>query len=540
MMASCLGLYVESNIIKYAKVSKEQDKIKIEAFGVKSYDDLEKTIDQIIEELYSYKTQISINLSEEIYNYFDMFAMLSHKDLSKAIKTEFEIYCNDQGYNPNVFETRYVISKNTEDKDKLRVIHIAANKIELAKKTQVLAKYKLAHIVPVSMAIANLIETKSKENYLIVNMEENTTVTKIFDENIYDIQVFDEGSQEFLRKINIKENSLAKSYEICKNTTIYTLEGKDLQETEIGYLEDIMPTLYTIVGNIRKIINESEERINKIYLTGTATLINNIDLYFQEYLGEVECEILKPYFINPTKDISIQDYMEVNAAVSLALSGLGQGIQGINFKKQTLTEKIPDWLKVEVNSGKDKKGKLATSGWFTNDLGEKLDKTEISLLRTAVGLIILFIIYSCFAVLLRNQMTEKEKQAQESINHTNSQIQLADNDKTKIDSRTNDYTQMIQNLQDLNDRLIDASKARDAIPNLLNAIMFIIPENVQITSIQNPTGTHITIEAQSNKYEQLGMFKAKLDTGMYLTNVISTSGQQENNVIKVTIEGDLP
>ena len=539
-MASCLGLYVESNIIKYAKVSKEQDKIKIEAFGVKFYDDLEKTIDQIIEELYSYKTQISINLSEEIYNYFDMFAMLSHKDLSKAIKTEFEIYCNDQGYNPNVFETRYVISKNTEDKDKLRVIHIAANKIELAKKTQVLAKYKLAHIVPVSMAIANLIETKPKENYLIVNMEENTTVTKIFDENIYDIQVFDEGSQEFLRKINIKENSLAKSYEICKNTTIYTLEGKDLQETEMGYLEDIMPTLYTIVGNIRKIINESEERINKIYLTGTATLINNIDLYFQEYLGEVECEILKPYFINPTKDISIQDYMEVNAAVSLALSGLGQGIQGINFKKQTLTEKIPDWLKVEVNSGKDKKGKLATSGWFTNDLGEKLDKTEISLLRIAVGLIILFIIYSCFAVLLRNQMTEKEKQAQESINHTNSQIQLADNDKTKIDSRTNDYTQMIQNLQDLNDRLIDASKTRDAIPNLLNAIMFIIPENVQITSIQNPTGTHITIEAQSNKYEQLGMFKAKLDTGMYLTNVISTSGQQENNVIKVTIEGDLP
>ena len=539
-MASCLGLYVESNIIKYAKVSKEQDKIKIEAFGVKFYDDLEKTIDQIIEELYSYKTQISINLSEEIYNYFDMFAMLSHKDLSKAIKTEFEIYCNDQGYNPNVFETRYVISKNTEDKDKLRVIHIAANKIELAKKTQVLSKYKLAHIVPISMAIANLIETKPKENYLIVNMEENTTVTKIFDENIYDIQVFDEGSQEFLRKINIKENSLAKSYEICKNTTIYTLEGKDLQETEIGYLEDIMPTLYTIVGNIRKIINESEERINKIYLTGTATLINNIDLYFQEYLGEVECEILKPYFINPTKDISIQDYIEVNSAVSLALSGIGQGVQGINFKKQTLTEKIPDWLKVEVNYGKDKKGKLATSGWFKNDLGEKLDKTEVGLLRTAVGLMILFVIYSCFAVLLRNQMTEKEKQAQESINHTNSQIQLADNDKTKIDSRTNDYTQMIQNLQDLNDRLIDASKTRDAIPNLLNAIMFIIPENVQITSIKNLTGTHITIEAQSNKYEQLGMFKAKLDTGMYLTNVISTSGQQENNVIKVTIEGDLP
>ena len=333
---------------------------------------------------------------------------------------------------------------------------------------------------------------------------------------------------------------MAKSYEICKNTTIYTSEGKDLQETEFGYLEDIMPTLYTIVGNVRKIINESEERITKVYLTGTATLINNLDLYFQEYLNEVECEILKPYFINPTQDISIQDYIEVNSAVSLALSGLGQGIQGINFKKQSFNEKIPNWLKIEVNPGKAKKSKLATSSWFTNDLGEKLDKTEISLLRTAVGLIILFVIYSCFAKLLQKQTEQKEQQAQESINHTNAQIQLAESDKTKIDSRKNDYTEMIENLQDLNDRLTEASKTRDAIPNLLNSIMYIIPENVQITSIQNTTGTHIVIQAQSNKYEQLGMFKAKLDTEMYLTNVISTSGQQENNVIKVTIEGDLP
>lgn len=539
-MASCLGVYVESNIIKYAKASKEHEKMKVESFGVKFYDNLEKAIDQIVEETYSYKTPISINLSEEIYNYFNMFAMLNNKDLSKAIKTEFEMYCNDQGYNPNVFETRYVVSKNPEDKDKLKVIHIAANKIELTNKMQILQKYKLADIVPISMAITNLIETKPKENCLIVNIEDHTTVTTILDENVYDIQVFEEGSQEFLRKINIKENSLAKAYEICKNTTIYTLEGKDLQETEIGYLEDIMPTLYTIVGNVRKIINESEERISKVYLTGTASLINNLDLYFQEYLNEVECEILKPYFINPTTDISMQDYVEVNSAISLALSGVGQGIQGINFKKQSLKEKIPDWLKIEINHDKEKKGKLATSGWFTNDLGERLDKTEINLLRTAVGLIILFIIYSCFVILLQNQMKEKEAQVQESINHTSTQIQLAESDKTKIDSRTNDYTEMIQNLQDLNDRLIEATKTRNAIPNLLNRIMFIIPDNVQVISIKNTTGTHVAIEAQSNKYEQLGMFKAKLDTEMYLTNVISTSGQQENNVIKVTIEGDLP
>ncbi len=539
-MASCLGLYVETNIIKYAKVSKDHEKIKVEAFGVKFYENLEQAVNQIVEETYSYKTPISVNLSEEVYNFFDMFAMLKNKDLSKAIKTEFEMYCSDQGYNPNVFETRYAVSKNPQDKEKLKIIHIAANKIELNKKIQTIDKNKLGGIIPISMAIPNLIETKPRENCLIVNIEDNTTVTTILDENVFDVNVFDEGCQEFLRKINIKENSMAKAYEICKNTTIYTSDSKDLQETEIGYLEDIMPTLYNIVGNVRKIINESQEKITKVYLTGTATLINNLDLYFQEYLSEIDCQILKPYFVNATKDINIQDYIEVNSAMSLALAELGQGIQGVNFKKQSFSDKIPGWMKIEVNPGKEKQSKLAQSGWFTNDLGEKLDKTEIGLLRTAMGILLLFIIYSSFSGLLNKQMEKKDNQAQESIASTNSQIQLASNDKTKIDSRTNDYTQMIQNLQDLNNRISEASKTRDSIPNLLNSIMYIIPENVQITSIQNTTGTHIVIEAQSNKYEQLGMFKAKLDTGMYLTNVISTSGQQSNNIIKVKIEGDLP
>ena len=75
-MPSCLGLYIENNIIKYAKVSKDRDQMKIDAFGVKIYDNLGQTIKQIIEETISFKTPISINLSEEMYNYFQTFALL--------------------------------------------------------------------------------------------------------------------------------------------------------------------------------------------------------------------------------------------------------------------------------------------------------------------------------------------------------------------------------------------------------------------------------------------------------------------------------
>lgn len=56
-----------------------------------------------------------------------------------------------------------------------------------------------------------------------------------------------------------------------------------------------MPTLYNIVGQVKKAINSTTEKIEKVYITGTASLVNNIDLYFQEYLTEVTCEILKPY-----------------------------------------------------------------------------------------------------------------------------------------------------------------------------------------------------------------------------------------------------
>ncbi len=87
-------------------------------------------------------------------------------------------------------------------------------------------------------------------------------------------------------------------------------------------------------------------KIKKVYITGTAALINNIDLYFQEYLEDVECEILKPYFIQPTVgDISIKDYIEVNSAISLGMMGIGEGIGGMNFKNQTLADKIPRLVK---------------------------------------------------------------------------------------------------------------------------------------------------------------------------------------------------
>lgn len=540
-MSSCLGLYIDEHLIKYAKVSKDHEKIKVESFGIKFYEKIGEAIDQIVEETYSQKTPISVNMSEEMYNYFTMFALLTKNDLQKAIKTEFDSYCTDKGYNPNVFETRYAIVDSKMDKDKLKIIHIAESKIELNKRVQQFSDYHLSNISPISMAIPNIVRIVKDENCIIVNMEDETYVTTIINGNIFNVDILEVGSSEILDKINLKENSYAKAYEVCKNTTIYTSEGSELQmPSDEGYLPDIMPTLYSIAEHLRKIVNESTEKFSKIYITGTASLINNADLYFQEYITEVPCELLRPYFIENTGSLSVKDYMEVNSAISIALMGLGEGISGMNFKHQSFADKIPSWLKVEVSPEKTKKEKKNLGGFFTWDLGQKLDKTEVELVRVAVALFLIVLIYSILSGLVNYQIEKKMEEADESINNTNSQIALANSDNEKIKSKTNDYTTMIKNLEDANDKITDRNKSRNAIPNLLNQIMSVIPEQVQLTSIENSTGSHVIINAQSSKYEQLGFFVAKLKNDSILTNVVSTAGQKDNNVVTIKIEGDLP
>ena len=542
-MSTCLGLYIEENIIKYAKVSKDRDNIKVESYGVKVYDNLDEVIKQIIEETYSYKTPISINLSEETYNFFEVFALLNKKDLPKAIKTEFEAYCSEKNYNPNVFETRYALTPNTEEKDKLRTIFIKENKLELNKKIQTFAAYNLQTMTSLPMVISTVMKTNDKENCLIVNIEEKTTITKILNQNIYDVKQLETGMTDIFSKINSKENSIRKAYEICKETTIYTSEGQELLSEESSHLEDIMPTLYDIVGQVRKTLNESMDRIDKIYISGTGALINNVDLYFEEYLENVKCEILKPSFIKILPDINIKDYIEVNSAIALALNGLGEGITGMNFRRVPLSDKLKEFLTIETGGNKNKTPKTKNNklnSAIVMDFNVPLDAIEKGLLRSAAGVLILITVYGGFSSLIKKQIDKKNEEANQSINNTNAQMALIDKDIKEIQSKTSKYTSKIANLEKISEKVQENNRVKKSIPILLNKLMYIMPNEVQITSIQNTTGTHIEIQAQSRSYSQLGYLTTRLKTDNILTNVISTAGQQQNNIITIKIEGDLP
>ena len=539
-MASCLGIYIDKNIIKYAKITKSKSELKVDAFGIKIYSNLQDTLEQILSETFSFKDPISVNITDEMYNYFYMSDLLNKKDLGRAIDTAFESLCVDKQFNPNALEARYTIVNDQNDKSKIKVIHVSENKMKINKVLQDFDGKRLENITPIALTIPNIAPTHEKENALIVNIEDITNVTTLVGAKIYDVQNIPVGAAQILDTINSKENSYLKAYEICKNTTIYTMEGKDLQEQESKYLEDIVPTLYSIASQVKEIIAASLFKINKVYITGTASVINNIDLYFEEILGGVECEILKPFFIEDSPKVNMKDYIEVNSAISLALQGLEFGLKNINFNKKSFGEQLKAALSSDITFGKSK-GKDNGKSKINININLNSPKVKQWIMRDFAGVLILLVVYAGIASYINYELEAKQKSLDETKNDINKQISLINSDKSKIDAKTSEYSTLVTNLQNASDEVNDKNAYKNAITTLLSEIMYVIPKEVQLTSIENPSGKKIIINAQSAKYEQLAYFKALLKSKAVLepTSVVSSEATKDNSVVKIVIEGEL-
>lgn len=536
-MAGCLGIYMENNLIKYAKVSKDHEKYKIDAFGIKMAEKIEDDIEQIVRETSSSRLPISINLSDEIYNYFDVFAMLGKKDIERTIKTEFEYFCEEKALNQKTLESRHFLIPSRDDKEKIRAVHVSTNRVEIAKKTQQFQGKLLRNISPLPLALPTLLDVDPTENFIIVNIEEKTSITMVTEGQVYKVYVLDDGMKDIFDKITARENSYSRAYQICKNTTIYTLNSQPQESEADEYLEDIMPTLYNIVKRVKEILDENVANIPRMYITGTGAVINNIDLYFQDNISKIKCQILKPYFIDESKsNVNIKDYIEVNSAIALALQGLGEGISGINFKELALMEKIPLPELPQFNFGALAGKKISLGLGFD----KQLDYMEKSMLRLAGGILLAIVIYSGTSTVIGQQIEQKLKEAEIANSNMAKQISLAEIDISKIRNRNSEYTTMIQNLRDVSDETTEKYKMKNSIPILLNRIMSSIPKGVQLTAIKNTTDKHIVINAQSSDYQQIGYFKGVLRLDGILTDISSDSGIKQDGIVKVTIEGDLP
>ena len=170
----------------------------------------------------------------------------------------------------------------------------------------------------------------------------------------------------------------------------------------------------------------------------------------------------------------------------------------------------------------------------------QLEKIEKDLITSSIMLAMLLVIYIVVSLVLTNMINNKKEESTKVTAQMQTEIDKVNKDKDKISERATEYEDMLKSIQESSQYTSEKNRYKNTIPTLLSEIMFIVPKNVQITSIENVSGTHVKIKAQAEKYEQLGYFKGRLKTDNILTNVISDSGQKQNGVIVVTIEGELP
>lgn len=548
-MQGCLGIYVQKNLIKYAKVSKDHNSFKVEAYGVKFYDgDIEKTIEQIVKETYSFQVPISINIDNEKYTYSNVFALLKAQDLEKAMDTEFEFFCNNNNQNKNTLEYRKIYAPDKDDRDKLRVLYTYVDKSNVVQRLQILDKFKIQNVSPIAITIPNLNPVLIQEDCLIVNLEDETEVTTVINGKVFSVDKIETGMGKILRFIEERENSIQKAYEICKNTTVYTKSGQNLKVEGNEYLDDIITILFEVINQIKDIVAKNGVDVTSIYLTGMGLVINNIDLLFQEAWIDKKCEILVPYFIEKTNvKINIKDYIEVNSAISLAIQGLDSKKQNINFDESKMNfQKIMAILTSDVGKkNSNTKIKARKSSTFNRaSLREianmELDFGDRTLLTIVAGLMIVIILFVGVTEVLSKQIKEKMASADTIIENSQKEIDKVTKYNSLVNARTSEYQKLVDKIDEANSKVSEEYSSKNAIPNLLNKIMYNIPVGVQLLSIENQSGKDIVITAQAEKYDQLGYFKAALEEEGILTDIISTRGTKPGELISITITGKLP
>ena len=525
-MASCLGIYVDKNLIKYAKVKRKNNRFKIESFNVDVFEDLDEAIGKAVSETNSYRIPICINISNEIYNYFETFAELEKKDITKSLEIEFEKWCNKNGVDSETFESRYILNESMVSEDKYNAIYVSTNKKELEDQLEIISKHKVISMAPLAISITNLLEVKEHENIAIINLENDTKITTIIDGQIESIKILDSNLSNAIKKIDQIEMSWKKSYDVLKNITVYSSEVKSLDINENEYIDVVMPELNKISKEVLKYLKKYNKELNKVFISGMGATINNIDLYFQDVLG-LKCEVLKPFFINSTSlKFPVKEYIEVNSAIALALDGLEYINKDLNFVKQSTIDNIEN----VINSAED---------FNIHNLKEYLkmpyDIYDRLIVRSIAAILIAIIGFICFSIASSRIIKKQTYKTNQKLADTVTEIDNIDNNIKIIKNYNNIYNSIINNKSFDKNRSIP----KDSIPNLLNKIMFVIPGEVQLLSIKNTDNTHIVIETTSNKKENIETFyKAIQDDGI-LKNMKMIDKNYDEEKVFVTIEGDI-
>ena len=320
-MASALGIFIDRNIIKYAKLNGTKDKLKVESYGMKYGENHKELLKQIIEETNSSKNNVVINAAEIHYEETSIFSMLKKKDYDKAVEVAYEEIIDKQKLRPELLEYGYILSKNPADSEKLHVLLGIQEKGAMETRANLFGQNVMLYSqMPIGISISNIYESPLPA--LIVNIEEDTYITEIYDTEPIKVTRIATGTKNIIDTINNEENSISKSYEVLRNMVLPTDDMDQISFEGNEYAPVIVSEVMKIVSEIKSVMKKRPGIYKKIYISGTGATISNLETFIEKLIDDVECDILRPAGIEGQKKVAIKEYVDVNSAITLACEAL--------------------------------------------------------------------------------------------------------------------------------------------------------------------------------------------------------------------------
>lgn len=549
-MPYCLGLHIDNNYIKYAKVLNEKDKApKVEAYGVVlGYENFSMAIENILKETSTYgNVEVATNLRNEFYSYLEAFSGMTGNNLRKNLNLKFQTeICPKLNITASSVESRYISSSKKFDEDTTEVIYISANKTDLNEAKKIV-KGKVKKIIPTSIANLSLIDINSQSNFAILNIDSNSTLTIVVQGQIKEIVNINMGMSNILVKLNQKYNSYNKSYEKCKSITLFNDNTKELiVEENYEDVENITPMLYDIAQRAIPVLSGYQGVVNKVYIAGDAVIINNIDLYFEDLFEDIKCEILKPSFIENNLMIAnkIKDYTEVNSAIALAVSNGKIGSQNVNFAYTgQLMEELNNNKAINAISGAFEGAKHKVTASKTN---EKIEKQNFNIQIYSSTLILQVILWSLVLatyIYVTKMVEDKYAINTAMLNEEIFSIQQKnieiENDIRMINEAKYEYDALIERVEALNAELLEVAGVSYDVPRLMDNISMLIPDKVIVTKIIIDESNTVEISAECAESAELGFFVSRLKNEEVMENITTFVEEQNGQSKKIKIIGEI-
>ena len=174
--------------------------------------------------------------------------------------------------------------------------------------------------MPIGISISNIYESPLPA--LIVNIEEDTYITEIYDTEPIKVTRIATGTKNIIDTINNEENSISKSYEVLRNMVLPTDDMDQISFEGNEYAPVIVSEVMKIVSEIKSVMKKRPGIYKKIYISGTGATISNLETFIEKLIDDVECDILRPAGIEGQKKVAIKEYVDVNSAIALACEAL--------------------------------------------------------------------------------------------------------------------------------------------------------------------------------------------------------------------------